>query len=81
MARTTISKIDILDDTGYVYNFDRQMYVNRKARKAFSVEFLQDHTENQIEERIARQTDGSWQFYFNSEPSESVRHELERVLG
>jgi hypothetical protein len=78
MPRLIESKTDILDEAGYSYSFDRQMYVNRKAKRAFSVEFVEDHSEDDIRER----TSGlEWRFYFNSSPSEAVRHELESVLG
>jgi hypothetical protein len=82
MARLTESKTDILDEAGYAYGFDRQMYINPKTRKVFSVEFVQDHSEDQIRKHIQEHTDGhEWQFYFNSRPSDSVRRELESVLG
>jgi hypothetical protein len=82
MARLTESKTDVLDEAGYAYSFDRQMYVNRKTKKAFSVEFVQDHNEDQIRQYIREQSDGpKWRFYFNSAPSEAVKRELESVLG
>ena len=82
MPRLTESKTDILDEAGYAYSFDRQMYINRKAKKAFSVEFVQDHTEDQIRKYVQKYADGlAWQFYFNTPPSEAVKHELECVLG
>lgn len=82
MPRLAESKTDILDGAGYAYSFDRQMYVNRKTRKVFSVEFVQDHSEEQIRKYIQKYSDTQdWQFYFNSRPSDSVRHELESVLG
>jgi hypothetical protein len=82
MPRLTESKTDILDEAGYAYSFDRQMYINRKTKKAFSVEFVQDHSEHQIRKYIREHTDEpEWRFYFNSPPSEAVRHELESVLG
>ena len=81
MPRLTESKTDILDEAGYPYSFDRQMYINRKAKKAFSVEFVQDHSEDQIRKHIREHTDGQWRFYFNTPPSEAVKHELECVLG
>ena len=82
MPRLTESKTDILDEAGYAYSFDRQMYINRKTKKAFSVEFVQDHSEGQIRKYIREDTDGpEWRFYFNSPPSEAVKHELECVLG
>jgi hypothetical protein len=81
MPRLTESKTDILDEAGYAYSFDRGMYINRKTKKAFSVEFVQDHREDQIRQYIREHTDGpGWRFYFNSPPSESVKHELECVL-
>ncbi len=82
MARLTTSKTHFLNDAGYAYSFDRQLYMNRKAKKAFSVEFVQDHSEEEIRERIERRTDGlKWQFYFNADPSQAVKRELESVLG
>jgi hypothetical protein len=82
MSRITAPKAQILEDAGYAYSFDRQMYVNREAKKAFSINFVQDHTEDQIRQYIGKQSDGAeWQFYFNSPPSNAVKHELECVLG
>ena len=82
MQRLTESKTEILDEAGYAYSFDRQVYINRKAKKAFSVEFVQDHSEDQIRKYMRERTDGlQWRFYFNTPPSEAVKHELECVLG
>lgn len=82
MQKTLATKARILDEAGYAYNFDRELYVNRRTRKAFSIDFIEDHDEAEIEERIRRATDRrKWQFYFNSDPSETVKRELERVLG
>jgi hypothetical protein len=82
MPRLTASKTEILDEAGYAYSFDRQIYLNRKTKKAFSVQFVQDHSETQIRKHIQEHTDGlEWRFYFNSAPSEAVKHELECVLG
>jgi hypothetical protein len=82
MERAIASKTDILDDAGYAYNFDRELYINRKAKKAFSVEFVQDHREDQLLEKINEHSgEPHWTFYFNREPSEAVKHELECVLG
>lgn len=71
----------ILEEAGYSYNFDRAVYVNRQAKKAFSIEFVEDHTDEQIRTRIEEHTGNGWKFYFNSEASESVKGELERILG
>jgi len=81
MARLAVSKLDILHDAGYAYSFDRQLYINRKTKKAFSVVFVQDHSEDQLRKYIDESANGlGWRFYFNSEPSDAVRHELEGVL-
>jgi hypothetical protein len=79
---TLATKSKILEDAGYVYSFDRQAYVNRKAKKVFSIEFVEDHSDEQLQKRISDDAQGSgWQFYFNSEPSQAVKRELESVLG
>jgi hypothetical protein len=75
-------KRDILQDAQYKYIFDRDMYVNRDARKGFGLEFVDDKPEEELVRRIEEKTDGSkWTFYFNSDPSEGIKRELERVLG
>ena len=75
-------KKDILKQAEYWYDFDRDIFYNRKAKKAFSLEFVDDHREEEILRRIEESTNGNgWTFYFNSQPSEGVKHELERVLG
>jgi hypothetical protein len=67
---------------GYFYNWEREVYFNRKARKAFSVDFLEDNAPEEIERRIRETTPGTeWSFFFNSPPPDSVKRELARVLG
>jgi hypothetical protein len=81
-GRLTESKAHILDEAGYAYSFDREIYVNRKMKKVFSVEFIEDHDEDQIRKRIeARNAGTGWQFNLNGKLAESVRRELELVLG
>jgi hypothetical protein len=75
-------KKDILLKANYRYNFDRDVYFNRKAKKAFSLEFVEDHPEEELITLIGEGAHGSgWEFYFNSAPSDGVKRELERVLG
>lgn len=75
-------KQDLLRQAEYAYNFDRMVYFNRKAKKAFSVEFVEDHDEDELKRLIREgaETQG-WRFYFNSTPAEAVKRELERALG
>ena len=73
---------DILKEANYGFNFDRGLYVNRKAKKAFSLEFIADTPEEKLAQFVRESTNGNgWTFYFNSQPSDSVRRELERLLA
>lgn len=83
------TKDQILEDAGYTYSIERALYINRRLKKAFSIEFVEDHTDAQLLARINEHGNENgdnqngndrWQFYFNAPPSESVKHELERVL-
>ena len=75
-------KMDILRAANYTYNFDRQLYFNRDAKKAFSFPFLDDHSEDEVLRSINEHTDDSeWKFYFNFPPSERVKRELARMLA
>jgi len=76
-------KKDVLRDADYWYNFDRDIFYNRKAKKAFSLEFVDNKPEEEILQRIGENTNGGggWTFYFNSPPTDGVKRELERVLG
>jgi hypothetical protein len=74
-------KTHLLDSAGYAYNFDRMMYINRQAKKAFSVEFIDDHQEAEIASRIREpNTDQDWHFYTSLPMSEGTKKELKRVL-
>lgn len=83
--RTITAKTQILEDGGYVYNFDREVYVNRQARKVFSLEFVTDHTEEvlaaRLEEPATPTANGNWHFYFNDPPSDGVKRALSAILG
>jgi hypothetical protein len=64
-------KEPILKARGYVYNFDRMAYFNRGDKKAFSVEWLEDHTDEDLQKALGEPING-WKVYLNSEPSQSV---------
>ena len=79
---TINEKTHIFEKAGYAYNFDRMMYLNRSEKKAFSLEFIQDHPEEELVKKIHESNDGNvWRFYFNYTPPDGIRRELERVLG
>ena len=84
MIDTITSKGRLLEEAGYRYNFERMVYFNRRAKKVFSVEFVEDHSEAEIRRRIEEKPDGKkWRFYFNTPPDvpPSVKRQLEHVLG
>ena len=71
----------ILEQAGYRYNFDRMLYVHHGQKKAFSVEFVDDQPTAKIQQCIDEHPPGDgWHFYFNEEPSDGIRRELQRVL-
>ena len=75
-------KKNVLLEANYRYNFDRDIYFNRDAKKAFSLEFVDDKPVEELLRHMGESTNGNrWTFYFNSPPSEGVKRELERVLG
>lgn len=74
-------KSDVLFDADYHYNFDRDMFVNLRAKKAFSLEFVDDHSEETVRDGINEPTDGTaWRFYFNTPPSVAKQQMLVRDL-
>jgi hypothetical protein len=49
-------KSEILRDAGYAYGFDREIYFNRVAKKVFSIEFVEDHSEEELKRCISENT-------------------------
>jgi len=77
-----MKKSEILRRADYQYNFDRDLWVNPKVKKAFSIEFVDDKPKTEIVRRIEESTNGNgWTFYFNMDPSDGVKRVLEEVLG
>jgi hypothetical protein len=71
------NKRELLEHAGFVYNFDREVYFNRTARKIFSVEAIEDHDPTWLRSCIEEDNGSTeWRFYFNSPPSDIVRQEL-----
>lgn len=75
------AKKQILKNNGYSYSFDRELYVNRSLKKAFSVEFIEDHSETEIEHLARSKSEGQkWHFFFNTKPSEATERKLANML-
>jgi hypothetical protein len=67
----------ILQAAGYAYNFDRLAYYNRGARKVFSVEWLREHTDEEIHQAVEAPNDsGDWLIYADPPPSKRVVNEF-----
>src|SRR5216684_3540860 len=62
----------LLKQNGYRYNFDRMIYLNLAAKKVFSVAAIEDNPVDWLTAKMAEQTDGDWQFYFNEPPPPAV---------
>jgi hypothetical protein len=78
---TIAAKQNILRAAGYRSDDEREIYYNRSARKVFSVEFIDRHNEAEIEQSASKGIGACrWRFYFNSEPSETVKHEIVRAV-
>jgi hypothetical protein len=69
---TTPERDELLRSAGFRYHFDRMAYVNSKAKKIVSVEFVEDHPDR-LKEVIEQTNDsGDWRFYFDQPPSDAV---------
>ena len=76
-------KTHLLDRAGYVYNFERMMYINRQAKKAFSYEYIDDNPVSEIESKIQgpeQANVGDWNIYTSLHMPEGIKKELIRVL-
>jgi hypothetical protein len=80
---TMTTKKQMLENAGYAYSFDREIYLNRRERKVFSLDFVEDHPEDVLEAKLRESAPsaGEWHFYFNSPPSAGVERELSAILG
>jgi hypothetical protein len=74
------TKEQLLRNGGYRYKFQRGLYLNRELKKAFSIQFLDDHTPEEIEKAIQEPAIGRWQFFFNGGISPENAMELAKLL-
>ena len=73
-------KGELLQGSGYHFNFEMESYVNRKSKKVFSAEYVDDHDEAEIERCIKSPSpESGWTFFFNEQPTEAMRPLLERT--
>jgi len=82
MTSVRAAKESLLRDAGFTYNFDRLIYLNRARRKAFSIEWLEDHSEQELRASIAAPNGSDkWQIFFNEKPSDNVLREFLAEVG
>jgi hypothetical protein len=74
-------KEELLENSGYRYHFDRMIYFNRAARRAFSLEFVEDHSRQEILKLLEAPPEEGWVFFFNAPPSDRVRRDLAEAFG
>jgi len=76
------TKIQILDSGGYKFRYLLQLYVSRAAKKAFSAPFVDAVSAETLQECVREDTDvKEWRFYTCYPLSDSVRQEVEKLLG
>jgi len=76
-----MEKEQLLRKAGYLYEPSREVYVNRKFRRVFSIDYIEDHDAEEIASKIQKAANGSkWTFIFNGDPSDSVKRELAKIL-
>lgn len=66
------AKEPALRSQGYLYNFDRMVYFSRAAKKAFSVEWLEDHSDDELRLALEERNGGGWKLYLSAPTSQSV---------
>ena len=57
-------KEELLESSGYQYHFDRMLYFNRTARRAFSLEFVEEHSQQEILQILHAPPAEDWVFFF-----------------
>ena len=74
-------KEQLLESSGYRYHFDRMIYFSRSVRRAFSLEFVEDHSRQEIQKLLEMPATDDWVFHFNESLSDRVKRELAEALG
>jgi hypothetical protein len=73
-------KEQLLESCGYRYHFDRMIYFNRSVRRAFSLEFIEDHSQHEIQKLLEIPATSDWAFHFIGPISDRVQRELAEAL-
>jgi hypothetical protein len=72
-TRLPLEKRQLLGELGFHWIFDRDVFVNRDARKIASYEYVADHHLEDIREELSQPSPpGSWEISFNEPPLPGV---------
>jgi hypothetical protein len=71
-----VEREELLESSGYRYHFTSCVYVNRRLRRAFSVEFVEKHSREEIQRLLQGPATDEWVFHFNEPPADSVKRVL-----
>jgi hypothetical protein len=74
-------KRQLIDAAGFQLNLDCALYVHRRLKKAFSWQYLDAHTADDVAACLNEPATGHWQFYFNEPPGPGKRALLEAALS
>jgi hypothetical protein len=78
MTRTNSTEKDkILEEAGFLYEFNRDVYFNRYTKQIFSIEAIEDNSMDWLRTMIQDRNDtNDWVFYFNELPDADVKQEI-----
>jgi hypothetical protein len=73
-----MKKADALDAGGYVFDWRRRTYVNKKCKTLFTCQLVGALSAEALEAQIlAARPTGEWQYFGVSQPTPELRVELE----
>lgn len=75
------TKKQLLEEYNYKYDFNREIYFNKKDKKIFSQVAIEDNNEQWLAERLGEPTKNKWTFYFNKKPSAQAEQQILRELN
>lgn len=70
----------LLETHGYRYHLARMCYFSRTAKRAFSIEFVEEHSLQEIQTLVETPSTNDWIFHFTKPASNWSKQELARAL-
>ena len=69
-------KEELLENSGYRYHFERMIYISRADRRAFSLEFLETHSQQELQRLVEMSATGDWVLHYNEPLTDAARRSL-----